>query len=54
MVLTFLIAQSNVLEPETAFGRFQRLCSSVLSLATETLEEEEVTNFIEVQITVIC
>ncbi|CAN0899241.1 Protein FAR-RED ELONGATED HYPOCOTYL 3 [Linum grandiflorum] len=39
------------MEPETAFGRFQRICGSVLPLAFEASAEEEITTLVERMIT---
>ncbi|CAN0843627.1 hypothetical protein LINGRAHAP2_LOCUS3949, partial [Linum grandiflorum] len=38
------------LEPETSFGRFQRLCGTVLPLATEASAEQSITDLVEERI----
>ncbi|CAN0904530.1 Protein FAR-RED ELONGATED HYPOCOTYL 3, partial [Linum grandiflorum] len=41
----------HCMAPETAFGRFQRICGSVLHLASEASAEEEITDMVEERIT---
>ncbi|CAN0837444.1 Protein FAR1-RELATED SEQUENCE 5 [Linum grandiflorum] len=40
----------HCMEPETEYGRFQRLCGSVLPLATEASADEELTSMVEERI----